>query len=143
MQDVSDSDILGITIQNQVNQNYKHKRISFRKKDQLSGEVIWSVFEKVSQSNSIFNALDILVVTVHSVKIPVFFGRVALRRRGRPLSVMAHLERSIVDVKAEVNCLAHALLIAIGRADNDADYTAYRKSCKIRPVVQTLLQREV
>ena len=29
-----------------------------------------SVFEKVSQSNSRFNALDTLVVTVHSVRKP-------------------------------------------------------------------------
>ena len=73
-QDGSHSDVVGITIQNQVNQNDKAIRISFRRKDQLSGEVIWSVFEKVSQSNSRFNALDTLVVMVHSVKIPVGFG---------------------------------------------------------------------
>ena len=45
LQDVDDSDILGITIQKQVNQNDKPIGISFRQKDQLSGEVIWSVFE--------------------------------------------------------------------------------------------------
>jgi len=39
--------MVGITIQNQVNQNDKAIGISFRRKDQLSGEVIWSVFEKV------------------------------------------------------------------------------------------------
>ena len=38
-----------ITIQNQVR---------FRRKDQLSGDVIWSVLERVAQSNSRFNALD-------------------------------------------------------------------------------------
>ena len=46
LQDVSDSDMVGITIQNQVNQNDKPIGISFMRKDQLSGEVIWSVFEK-------------------------------------------------------------------------------------------------
>jgi len=114
--------------------------ISFRRKDQLSGEVIWSVFEKVSQSNSIFNALDTLVVTVHSVKMPTDFGRDALKSRGRPLSVMAHLKKNIVEVIAKENCLAYALIIAIARVENDANYTAYRKGRKIRPVVQSLLK---
>jgi len=78
LQDVSNSDMVGITIQNQVNQNDKPIGISFRKKDQLSGEVIWSVFEKVSQSNSRFNALDTHVVTVHSVKMPFGYGKHAI-----------------------------------------------------------------
>ena len=51
---------------------------------------------------------------------------------------MVHLKRSIVEVKAEENCLAHALIIAIARVDNDANYTAYRKGRKICPIVQTL-----
>jgi len=139
LQDVSDSDMVGITIQNQVKQNLKPIRISFRRKDQFSGEVIWSVFEKVSQSNSRFNVLDTLVVTVHSVKMPAGLGY-SIKTKGRPLSVMAHLKRSIVEVKAEENCLAHALLIAIARVDNDANYKAYRKGRTIRPVVQALLQ---
>ena len=112
LQDVIDSDMVGITIQNQVNQNDKPIGISFRRKDQLSGEVVWSVFEKVSQSNSRFDALDTLVVTVHSVTMPAGFGR-GIKTKGRPLSVMAHLKRSIVEVKAEESCLAHAIIIAI------------------------------
>jgi len=32
------------------------------------------------------------------------------------------------------------LIIAIARVDNDANYTAYRKGRKIRPVVEALLQ---
>jgi len=70
LQDVRDSDMVGITIQNKVNQNDKPIGIGFRRKDQMAGEVVWSVFERVSQSNSRFNALDTLVVTVHSVKMP-------------------------------------------------------------------------
>ena len=46
---VSDSDMVGITIQNEVNQNDKAIGISFRRKDHLSGDVICSVFEKVAQ----------------------------------------------------------------------------------------------
>ena len=80
LSDVGDSDMVGIAIQNQVNQNDKPIGISFRRKDQLSGDVVWSVFERVSQSNSRFNALDTLVVTVHSVKMPGGFGKQARKR---------------------------------------------------------------
>jgi len=54
---------------------------------------------------------------------------------------MAHLKRSIVKVKAEENYLAHALIIAIARVDNDANYKAYCQGRKIRPIVQALLQQ--
>jgi len=100
LQDVSDSEMVGITIQKQVNLNDKPIGISFRRKDHLSGDVIWSVFQKVSQSNARFNALDTLVVTVHSVKMPVGYGKHAIKCMGRPLSVMAQLKSSIVEVKA-------------------------------------------
>jgi len=93
----------------------------------------------VSLSNSRFNALDTLVVTVHWVKMHIGFGY-GIKTKGRPLSVLAHLKKIIVEVKTEENCLAHALIIAIARVENDANYTAYRKGWKIRPVVQTLLK---
>jgi len=71
--------------------------------------------------------------------MPVRFGY-GIKTKGRQPSVMAHLKKSIVEVKAEENCLAHALIIAIAKVDNDAIHTAYRKGRKIRPVVHTLLQ---
>jgi len=40
LQNLSDSDMVGITIQNRVNQNDKPRGISFRRKDQLVGDVI-------------------------------------------------------------------------------------------------------
>jgi len=141
LRDVDDSDMVGITIQNQVNQNEKPIGISFKRKDQLSGDVIWCVFEKVSQSNARFNALDTMVMTVHSVKIPVGFGRCTTKSKGRPLSVMAHLKQSIVEVKAEEDCLAHALVIAIARLENDPKYNSYRRGYRIRPVVQNLCEK--
>jgi len=79
LRDVDDSDMVGITIQNQVNQNDKPIGISFRRKDQLSEDTLWSVFERLSQSNSGFSALDSLVDTVHSVKIPSVFVKMQLR----------------------------------------------------------------
>jgi hypothetical protein len=116
--------MVGITIRNEVNVQDKAIGISFRRKDQLSEHVIWSVFEKVAQSNARFHALDKLVMAVHSVKMPVGFGGFRVKTKGRQLSVMAHLKRSIFEVKSERNCLAHALIIAVARITN---YRAYRQ----------------
>jgi hypothetical protein len=123
---------------NQVNVQDKAVGLSFRRKDQLTENLIWSVFEKVAQSNARFNAVDQLVVAVHSVRIPVGFGGV--KTKDRPMSAMAHLKRSIVEVKAENNCLAHALTIAKARVTNDPNYKSYRKINKILPMVDRLLE---
>ena len=101
--------------------------------------MIWSVFEKVSQSNFRFKVLDIFVANMHSVKMPVGFGH-AKKTMCRPLSVMAHLKKSNGEVKAADNCFAHALIIAIARKDNESNYKSYRDCWKIRPVVKNLLE---
>jgi hypothetical protein len=93
LQGVQDSDMVGIAIRNEVNQSDKPIGISFRRRDQISGDVIWSVFEKVSQSNSRFNALDIITIEVHAVRMPAGFG-VSIKTKDSPLGVMAHLKRS-------------------------------------------------
>jgi len=72
--------------------------------------------------------------------MPVWFGKHAITSRDRPLSVMAHLKRSIVELKAEENCLAHALVIAIAKVHKDPNYKAYIQGRKICHVVQTLLE---
>ena len=46
---------------------------------------------------------------------------------------MAHLKKSIIQVKTVKNCLAHALIIVIAKLTNDSDCTAYRKVWKIYP----------
>ena len=50
---------------------------------------------------------------------------------------MAQLKRSIVEVKAEDNCLAHAIIIAIAKVKNDQNYKTYQGR-KIRQVVRNL-----
>ena len=132
--------MVGIAIHNEENQNNKPIGISFRRKVHISGDVIWSVFEKVAQSNSRFNALDKLVIVVRSERMPIGFGGDGIKTKGRPLAVMAHRKRSIVEVKAENNCLAHALIIAIWKLRNDPNYKSYRQGRKIRPVAQHLLE---
>src|SRR5215510_5728197 len=108
LENVRASDMVGVTIRNEDNQADKAIGFSFRRRDQIAGDVIWSLFEQVSQSNARFNALDKLVVEVQVVKMPVGFGRNknALTTKGRPVSELAHLKRSIVRVEAEENCLA-------------------------------------
>jgi len=49
-------------------------------------------------------------------------------------------QKSIVDVKVANNWLAHDLIIAIAKVDNNANYKSYRKGRKIRSVVHSLLQ---
>jgi len=52
LRNLSDSDMVGITFQSRVNQNDKPIGICFRHMVQLSGDVIMSLVEKVSRSNS-------------------------------------------------------------------------------------------
>ena len=75
LENVGDGDVVGMTIRNKLNKSDRPIGFSFRSRDQLSADVIWSVFEKVSQSNSRFNALNTLSVLLYSVKMPVGFGR--------------------------------------------------------------------
>jgi len=70
--------------------------------------------------------------------MPVGFGY-SIKTKGRPLSI----KKSIMEVKAQENCLAHALIIVIAKVDNEANYKLYRQGRKIRSVVQTLLQETV
>ena len=116
---LEDSDMVGITISNEVEVKDRAIGISC-KRVQITGDVIWSVFEKVAQSNARFNALDKLVVTVHSVRMPIGHGKIT--SKGRPLETMIRLKRSTVQVKAESNCLAHALVKAKAKVDGDPNY---------------------
>jgi hypothetical protein len=56
--------MVGLLIHHKHSEGQKDKHIvfSFRRKDQISLEVIWRLFEKVAQCNSKFNALDLLSI---------------------------------------------------------------------------------
>jgi len=56
---------------------------------------------------------------------------------------MAHLKRSILEVKAEDLCLAHALVIEIAKVDKDPKFKAYIQGRKIGQVVHNLLETTV
>jgi hypothetical protein len=53
---------------------------------------------------------------------------------------MAHLKKNIVEVKAEQNFLAHALIIAVPSLKADPHYKSYRLGHKIRREVEQLLR---
>jgi len=53
--------------------------------------------------------------------MPEGYGKRAIKSMDRPISVMARLKESVLEVKTEENCLAHALIIAIARVGNDAN----------------------
>jgi hypothetical protein len=91
--------MVGITINNEENVQDKAIGISFRRKDQITPDVIWSVFGKVVQSNARFNALDKLVLTVHSVKMPIGNGGAGITAKGRPLETMAYFKGVSVKLK--------------------------------------------
>jgi hypothetical protein len=131
--------MVGITISNEENIQDKAIGISFRKRDQLTPDVIWSVFGKVAQSNARFQALDKLVLNIHYVKIPTGNGGDGIVAKGRSLANMAHLKRSIIEVNSENNYVAHELVITIAKLTNDPNYVAYLRGFKIRPIVDNLL----
>jgi len=137
LENVGNGNMVGINIHNEVNQTYKPTGFSFRRKDQISSDVIWSAFDKMSQSDSRFNASDTLTVVLQSIKMPTEFG--GIKPKGRTLANMVHLKRSIIEVRVEENCLAHALIIAISRLNNDPNYTSCWRGNKIRPLVKELL----
>ena len=124
MGDVGDVDMVGITIHNEVHQSDKLIAFNFRRKNQISPDIIFSVFDKLSQTNARFNGTDTLIATVHSVIMPVGFGKDAKKLKSRPLATKAHLKRSIVEVRVEKNSLAHALVIAIAGLNNNSNYKA-------------------
>jgi hypothetical protein len=117
-------------IHNADNQQDRPIGLSIRRRDQTSRDVLWSVFERVTQSNARHQALDTLTFHMTSVKMHVGFGKRVEKTKGRPLSVMTHLKRSIVEVNTEENCLAHALVMAMVRVTNVPDYQAYEKGRK-------------
>jgi hypothetical protein len=60
------------------------------------------------------------------------FGK-AETSKGRPVLTMAYLKKSVVEVKAKENCLAHSVVIAMAQVTNNQDYLAYRKGRKSCP----------
>jgi hypothetical protein len=74
LRDLEPSDMVSISIHNADNQQDKPIGLSFRRMDDISRDVLWSVFE-VTQSNFRYQALDTFTFNVNFVKMPVGFSK--------------------------------------------------------------------
>ena len=114
--------------------------ISLRRRDQLKPDVVWAVLGKVIQSNAKFGLSDRLDVHLDHVRMPAGNGRMAEKTKGRSLGVLSAIKKSIVVVKAEFLCLAHALVIAMARVNSDPKYKSYKLGRCLNKPVEDLLK---
>jgi hypothetical protein len=71
--------------------------------------------------------------------MPAGNGKMAEKTKGRSLDVLSALKRRIVVVKAAFLCLAHALIIAMARVNNDPKYALYRHGKGLKQHVEKIL----
>jgi len=70
--------------------------------------------------------------------MPAGNGRVRTRRRS--LDMMSVIKKSIVTVKAALNCLAYALIIAMARVNIDPKYKSYSNGRGLKNPVEDFLK---
>jgi len=99
--------------------------------------VVWSVLGKVIQSNARFALTDRLEVHLDHVRMPA--GKGGVKTKGRSLDLLSAITKSIVVVKAAFLCLAHALIIAMARGNNDSKYVSYGHGWCLEEPVEELL----
>jgi len=97
--------LAGLRIRNTENVQDKVIGISLLRRDQLKTDVVCGVLAKVIQSNARFCLTDRLEVHLDHVRMPAGNGKRAEKTRGRSLDVMSALKKSVVGVKAFVNCI--------------------------------------
>jgi len=131
-------DLVGLRFRNIENVEDKMVGNSLRRRDQLKPDVDWAVLAKVIQSNARFDLSDRLEVYLDHVSVPAVNGGV--RTKGRSLYVMSAFKKSVVTVKAALNCLAYALIIAMTRVNGDPKYKSYRKGRSLEKPVENLLK---
>jgi hypothetical protein len=73
--------------------------------------------------------------------MPIGNGGGKIPAKGRPLAKHGTLKRGIVEVRAENNNLANALMIAIAKLSIDPNYKAFIQGRKVRPFVDCLLAK--
>jgi hypothetical protein len=95
---------------------------------------------KVVQSNARFGLSDRLEIHADYVTLPSVYGKRALKPKRQSLNKLSKNKTSIVRVKSEVNCLAHALVIAMAKLNGDPNYPSYRDGHSIDEPVDELLK---
>ena len=138
VREVSGRDLVGLRIRNTENVQDKVIGISLRRCDQLKPDVVWDVLGKVIQSNARFGLTNRLEVHLDHVRMPAGNGRE--KTKGRSLTVLSAIKKSIVVVKAAFLCLAHALIIAMARVNGDPKYKSYRNGYLLDLPVDELLK---
>jgi len=123
--EVPDRGLVGLRIRNTENVQDKVVGIILRRRQQLKPDVVWAVLGKVIQSNARFGLSDRLEVHLDHVRMPAGNGRMAEKTKVRTLNVLSEIKKSIVVVKAEYLCLAHALVIAMSKVNCDPKYKSY------------------
>ena len=140
MHDVHDRDLVGLRIRNTENVHDKVVGISLRGREQFKPDVVWGVLGKVIQSNARFGLADRLVVHLYHVRMPAGNGKRAEKTKGRSLDVMSAIKKSILTVKASINCLAYQLIIAMTRLNGNPNYQSYRHDKGMKQPVEDLLK---
>jgi len=85
--EVRDRNLVRLKIRNTENVQVKVVGISFRRRDQLKPDVVWSVLGKVVQSNARFGLSDHLEVHLYNVRMPAGNGRTVQKTKWRSLEV--------------------------------------------------------
>jgi len=134
--DVPGRDLVGLRIRNTENVEDKVVGISLRRRDHLKPDMVWAVLGKVIQSNARFGLSDRLEVHLDHMRMSA--GNGGVRAKGRSLNVMSAIKKSIVTVKAAINCLAYALIIAMARVNGDPKYQSYRDGYGLKKIVEEL-----
>jgi hypothetical protein len=72
--------------------------------------------------------------------MPVGNGKTAEKTKGRFLSVLSAIKKSIVIVKTAFLCLAHAIVIAMALVNSSPKYKSYRNGGCLQKTVEDLLK---
>ena len=94
--DVRDRDLVGLRIRNTENVQDKVVGISFRRREQLKPDVVWSILGKVVQSNARFGLSDRLEVHLDHVRMPAGNGKTAEKTKVRSLDVMSDIKKKMI-----------------------------------------------
>jgi hypothetical protein len=90
---------------------------------------------KLCKVTLVFPLTDRIEVHLDHVRVPAGNGRMAEMTKGRSFNVLIAIKKSIVTVKATL-CLAHALIIAIAKVNNDPKYASYRDKYSLKEPVK-------
>jgi len=136
--DVPGRDLVGLRFRNIENIEDKVVGICLRRCDQLKLDVVWAVLRKVIRTNARFCLSDRLEIHQDHVSVPDGNGRV--KTKGRSLNVMSAIKKSIDIVKAVLNCLAYALIIAMAHVNGDPKFQSYTEGKGLKKPVEDLLK---